>query len=266
MISKQEISSHNSSYDHADDEIWRMLVYKPVHSGWEFTNIGGRGALDAIALRLSALSDPKLLEIGSGLGATCIYLSQKFGYDITGIDINSHQVCNALARVARFPELRIRFIEHDVLTWLPDRQYDCVYSVDSLMLIAETEAVLRKAHGCLAKNGLLAASEMMAGPSITPELRNYALQEDAIYLLPVEGYVERLAGIGFSHIDAIDLTDVAENCFDRIHQTACKSREQFLKISTPRVYESWLKLSRNYRDGFHNRQFEYRMLVAHVDR
>jgi len=261
---EQSLSSHTTSYDNADDEVWRLLVYEPVHSGWEFINMGGARVLDAIALRLKGQPSPRLLEIGSGLGANCMYLARRFGYEITGIDANPHQVRKSLARVSNFTELRVQFIEHDILTWRPDRDYDCVYTVDSLMLIPQTTAVLSKAYDCLSDRGLLAMTEMMAGPLITQESRKYALEEDEIQLLAVEDYREKLAASGFSDIQVTDLTEIAEECFDCIHRTARRCREQILEVSTRAAYESWLRLSRTYRDGFHARQYEYRMLFAGV--
>src|SRR5271165_768045 len=85
---RSRLPSRNTSYDNADDPLWRLLVYEPVHSGREFINIGGARVLDAIASKLKPQTCLRLLEIGSGLGANCIYLGTKCGYDITGVDAN----------------------------------------------------------------------------------------------------------------------------------------------------------------------------------
>src|SRR5579872_2303166 len=82
------LRSQTPSYDNADSPLWRLLVYEPVHAGQEFINIGGVRVLDAIASCLTSRNNVRLLEIGSGLGANCIYLCGTYGYDITGIDAN----------------------------------------------------------------------------------------------------------------------------------------------------------------------------------
>jgi cyclopropane fatty-acyl-phospholipid synthase-like methyltransferase len=259
---RSSLPSWNTSYDNADNPLWRLLVYEPVHSGREFINIGGIRVLDAIASRLAPQSSPRLLEIGSGLGANCIYLSSTYGYDITGIDANPHQVSKARARLTGNPHLQLHFVENDVLTWRPDRQYDCVYTLDTLMLIPESSTILRKAYDCLKDKGLLALTEMMAGPLLTEEFRKYAYQEDGIHLLSLDEYSAMLADVGFAILDVTDLTQLAGDTFQLIHQTACHRCNDVVEASNLKAYDNWVTLSRTYRDGFRARQYEYKMLFA----
>lgn len=259
---RSSLPSRNTSYDNADNPLWRLLVYEPVHSGREFINIGGVRVLDAIASRLTPRSGLGLLEIGSGLGANCIYLCSTYGYDITGIDENPHQVSKARARLTGSPHLQLNFVEDDVLTWRPDRQYDCVYTLDSLMLIPGVSAVLHKAYDCLKDKGLLALTEMMAGPQLTEEFREYACEEDGIHLFSLDEYSAMLADAGFSILDVTDLTQLAGDTFQLIHQTVCHRCKDVVEASNRKVYDNWLTLSRTYRDGFRARQYEYKMLFA----
>jgi cyclopropane fatty-acyl-phospholipid synthase-like methyltransferase len=130
------------------------------------------------------------------------------------------------------------------------------------MLIPEASVVLHKAYDCLKKKGLLALTEMMAGPLLTEEFRRYAYEEDGIHLFSLDEYSGMLADAGFAILDVTDLTQLAADTFQLIHQAVCDRRKDIVEASNRKAYDNWLTLSRTYRDGFRARQYEYKMLFA----
>ena len=106
-------------YDHADDEIWRRAVYQPVHDGWHFANIGGRGFLDFIGVDAPLGPESHVLDLCCGSGAAACYLAERFGSAVTGLDINESQIERARQRAQGMSQLN--FLQADVSAWRPDR-------------------------------------------------------------------------------------------------------------------------------------------------
>ena len=261
-----ETLQKNKIYDQADGAVWQLAVYAPVHDGWEFTNMGGRHVLDFVGEYAKLDQSKTVLEFCSGLGDTCRYLVKKFGCRVTGVDMNVHQVNRARTKLAqREPTLadRIDFIHADVLTLSLTSRYDAAYLIDSLMLITDTLAVLKKVREALKPNGRLVLAEMVAGPNITAEATEYARQEDGIVSLPTPaGYERALAAAGFQITQVEDITELAEDCFEKI-QRATREQEKAITAGAGRkVQQNWQELSHNYWRFFHERQFAYYLIAA----
>ena len=94
-VSDAELLEKNRIYDTAADDIWRRVVYDPVHDGWEFTNMGGRHVLDYVGRLAQASPGRRVVELCSGLGDTCRYLARVFDCEVTGIELNPRQIARA---------------------------------------------------------------------------------------------------------------------------------------------------------------------------
>src|SRR5262245_19974873 len=150
-ISPSDIVIKNRIYDHAANGAWRLVVYEPVHEGWAFTNIGGMKFLDYMGHRAYLAPNSTVLELCSGLGDTCLYIANRFGSSVTGLDVNARQVRTARRRLrsVAIGGRPVRFIRADVQTWKPDSLFDLVYSLDSLVLVPRVLDVFRTAYASL---------------------------------------------------------------------------------------------------------------------
>ena len=81
-------------------------------------------------------------------------------------------------------------------------------------------------------------------------------------LLRVDEYCEMLADMGFAICNVTDLTQLAEDAFQLIHQSASQRHKDVAEASSLKAYDNWLTLSKTYRDAFRTRQYEYKMLFA----
>ena len=246
-------------YDNSDDALWQRLVYEPLHAGWHLANIGGRGILDFAARFGHIETESHVLDMCCGSGDACLYVAENFGCKVTGVDANESQIARARRRLeGRRPGVDVHFVTADVRTWKPERAYDLVYSLDSFGLIPDLPGVLRTSLSALATGGSLVLADVVAGPNITVDLRRFMLAVDGIVSLPtVDEYVPLISKAGFLKPDVLDLTDLAERSFEKIHRVAVSSKATaFPNLPSARLIE-WRELSARYRNAFASRELRY---------
>lgn len=265
-ISDAEILEKNRIYDNAADAVWKITVYEPVHDGWEFTNMGGREVLDFIGQYARLNSATKAVEFCSGLGATCRYLALNFGCHVTGIELNGHQIAHARANLARCdPQIsaRISFEQSNILDWQPSELYDLAYTIDSLTLVKDSGKVLDKAREVLKPAGRIVLAEMTAGPQITDKHRRFAWEVDGMINLPTpEQYADQLKSAGFTSIEVADITDLAEDCFNKIYEASEREKQALIDAAGEKGQQSWTQIADLYRQCFRERRFCYSRISA----
>jgi SAM-dependent methyltransferase len=251
---------NRANYDHAAGEVWRTLVYEPVHGGWEFANMGGRRILDYLGRRARLGPESRVLELCAGTGACCVYLARRHGCHATGVELNARQVGHARVRLRQAPPAvarRVRVVRGDVAAWRSPHRYDAVFALDSLMLVPDLPATLAHARAALAPGGVMVVAEMIAGPRLDPALRVHAWEEDGILHLPTpEEYRALLRDAGFASIRIHDVTHLAVRCWERV-----------LAAAQARGPEcgGWAASARLYRDAFRDGVFRYARITAAPD-
>lgn len=264
-VSDAELLEKNRIYDEAASALWRTVVYEPVHDGWEFTNMGGRTILDYVGEFAEASAGKRVLELCSGLGATCCYLAEKFDCHVTGIELNQHQISHALQRLAREPRLaeKVRFIEGDIRRWNADQLFDVAFTLDSLMLVNSVDEILLKVHSALKPGGVVVLTEMTAGPNVTDELLNFIWRLDGMITVPPPlEYHKMLTAAGFSDIEITDVTFLARDCFQLMTSAVQTQKEKLLETMDATEIDNWLKLTDFYLNSFRNEQFSYSRITA----
>ena len=264
-VSDAELLEKNRIYDEAASALWRTVVYEPVHDGWEFTNMGGRAILDYVGEFAEASAGKRVLELCSGLGATCRYLAEKFDCHVTGIELNRHQIGHALQRVARDPWLaeKVEFIESDIRQWNADQLFDVAFTLDSLMLVNSVEEILLKVHSALKPGGVVVLTEMTAGPNVTDELLSFIWRLDGMITVPPPlKYNRMLTAAGFSDIKVTDVTFLAQDCFQLMAGAVQAQKEKLLETIDATEIGNWEKLTEFYLDCFRNEQFSYSRITA----
>jgi sarcosine/dimethylglycine N-methyltransferase len=254
------------TYDRADDIRWQRTVYEPVHAGWAFANIGGSRALDAIAQFAKLGSGSRVLELCSGLGETCAYLASTFGCHVTGVEGNRVQFRRCQARIrARFSSIRkrLRFLREDVLHWQSPHLFDAVYTIDSLMLLAQRDAALTTCHRVLAQGGRLVTAEVFAGPRISAYTTRTMWTEDGVRSLPsAREQRARLGELGFAGAAITDMTDQAVDCFTRISEATRENESELVASVGRRSFVEWMRSADFYRRAFARRALTYHLVTA----
>ena len=127
----------------------------------------GRGleATQEIADWLEIAATDHLLDIGSGIGGPARYLAQRFGCQITGIDLTS-EFCEIARHLTRLVGLhdRVRFELGNALAMpFADGGFDGAYSMNVSMNIADKAGLYREIHRVLRPGAWLMLSEVAKG-------------------------------------------------------------------------------------------------------
>jgi len=101
----------------------------------------------------------RVLEVGCGIGVVASHLSEKYQWDVTGVDLDPEQI--EIAKSDHPENEHLKFFEADT-TELPfeDREFDLVLSFDVLHHIPDWDKALREINRVLRSTGLYLLNDL----------------------------------------------------------------------------------------------------------
>ena len=99
----------------------------------------------------------KVLDVGCGDGTAAEYLQDKYGYQVTGIDLNLAKISEGKERNGK---LDLRMGDGGFLDEFPSYSFDCVMMECTLSLINLPDEALHEAYCVLKKGGKLFISDL----------------------------------------------------------------------------------------------------------
>jgi ubiquinone/menaquinone biosynthesis C-methylase UbiE len=133
----------------------------------------GRGleATEEIADLLDIAAIDRILDIGSGIGGPARYMANRFGCQVTGIDLTA-DFCDVARHLTQLLGLhdRVKFELGNALAMpFADGSFDGAYSMNVSMNIADKAGLYREIHRVLEPGAWLLLSEIAKGTGEDPD-------------------------------------------------------------------------------------------------
>ena len=168
-------------------------------------------------------ANSKVLDIGCGNGNTAIWLAQKTGCEVVGIDLSGVRVENARVLAKEKPSLRVEFIKASA-TSLPfeEGSFTHVWSQATLYHVHEGQQALKEIHRVLAEGGTFLFDDLVTPTEeISEEARKYVY--DRLIFEPtfsMEAYADFLTQLGFMVLAKMDLRQHLHKSYQLLSQLA----------------------------------------------
>jgi tocopherol O-methyltransferase len=107
-----------------------------------------------------------ILDIGCGFGASSLYLAEHYHASVTGINISSVQLQTAIQAAAR-KQLDAKFLLMDAETMAFDKQFDVLWSVESISHYQNVQKFFSSAAKLLKRGGTFAITDWFKKENLT---------------------------------------------------------------------------------------------------
>ncbi len=170
---------------------------------------GGLGLTARLASTMGVKRGTRVLDAGSGRGATAVHLAKTIGCDVTGVTVERRGVESGhnLA-LGTGVEDRVTFIEDDFVTApLAPESFDFAFIECVLSIVDDKERAIGRLKDLLRPGGRLGISDLTVDGYLPPELHGLLATVGCVGgALSSTGYVDLLEGSGLAvdHEEACD--------------------------------------------------------------
>jgi tocopherol O-methyltransferase len=206
-----------------------------------------------------------ILDIGCGFGASSLYLAKTYNAAVTGINTSSVQVEMAI-KAAASEKLDARFLVMDAEAMDFHKQFDLLWSVESISHYEHREKFFASAARLLKPGGLFAITDWFKKENLTPvETGKFIdpIEEGMMVKLQIMDDYEHFlnsAGLRIMHREILNknCAKTWDLCLDII------SNKAFWELAAKHGSEfiAFLKAFRAMRAGFASGNFVYGLFVA----
>jgi SAM-dependent methyltransferase len=224
----EKVDLYDSAYANYASEVYRQVRIETYGADFGQTSWVTAEESSEIPRMLDLAGDSFVLEIGCGLGGYALYLAQKAGCRIVGLDINAPGVHNAnQLALAKGLASQVRFEQCDASKTLPfeDNTFNAVFSNDVLCHLPGRPAVLSEIFRVLKPGSRMLFSDALVIGGLVSHEEIATRSSIGFYVYSPPGENERtMSEVGFSEIHATDTTENAAHVAQRWHDAREKRK------------------------------------------
>ncbi|HMP82514.1 MAG TPA: methyltransferase domain-containing protein [Verrucomicrobiota bacterium] len=194
-----------------------------------------RRTVETMAGMLPPLSaSHAVLDLGSGYGGSARYLAERFGCQVTCLNLSEVQNQTNRAQTARSgltERITVMDGSFEDLSFAAPGSFDVVWSQDAILHSGQREQVLREVDRVLKPGGQFIFTDPMQSDGCPAELLAPVLQRIHLASLGSPGFYRRTAGaLGWQEIQWLDrLPDLVQH-YARVREEVCAREAEILKV------------------------------------
>ena len=207
----------------------------------------------------------EILDIGCGLGASTLYLAKNYKAAVTGITISEVQVEMA-AKAAATEQLDAKFLLMDAEAMHFQKQFDLLWSVESISHYQRREEFFASAAKLLKPGGLFAITDWFKKENLTPaETKKFIdpIEKGMLVELQImDDYEHFLTSNGLQIMRRDILNKNCARTWDLCLDIISDKAFWALAVKLGPEFVSYLKAFQAMRAGFASGNFVYGLFVA----
>ncbi len=224
----EKVDLYDSAYANYASDAYRQVRIETYGADFGQTSWVTTEESNEIPKLLALTSDSYVLEIGCGSGGYALYLAEKAGCRIVGLDVNEPGIQNAnQLALAKVIASQVRFEHCDASKSLPfeDNTFNAVFSNDVLCHLPGRPAVLGEIFRVLKPGGRMLFSDALVIGGLVSHEEIATRSSIGFYVYSPPGENERIMGkVGFNAIKATDTTENAARVAKRWHDAREKRK------------------------------------------
>lgn len=227
--SRESIATFQKFLDEQQYSNKSITRYEKIF-GEGYVSTGGQSTTTEFVEKLNLKPGERVLDVGCGIGGGDFYMARQFGVSVVGIDLSTNMVHRALESSMKNPEIDCEFEICDATTReYPDEYFDVVYSRDTILHIADKEALFAKFFRWLKPGGRVLISDYCRGEQEgTPHFKAY-VKSRGYHLLSPSQYGGVLSKVGFTDVVAEDRTDHFVEVLKEELDRTLLNKDEFIK-------------------------------------
>ncbi|AHB76849.1 MULTISPECIES: class I SAM-dependent methyltransferase [Pandoraea] len=176
-----------------ESDLARVLLGESFHPG-------GLALTERLGILLGLNGTSKVLDVACGKGASAIFLAERFGCEIVGIDYSAHNVEQAMAAAAAkglAPRVRFQRADAERIP-VDDGVFDAVVCECAFCTFPDKSSAAREFARVLCCTGAVGLSDLTRATDLPKELEGLLAWVACIAdAQPLQSYSDYLMGAGF---------------------------------------------------------------------